>query len=163
MRMAFFTIPIHDADEASTVLNQFLSSHRVMAVDRQFVQDGSNSAWSLCVSFVPTSEVRAAIPARRGVKVDYRDVLNEQDFALFARLRAVRKQLAEAEGVPAYAIFTKDQLAAMVRDKTQSLTALQTIDGVGEARATKYGGAFLPLLLTPPPDQSPAPVAPGAA
>lgn len=81
-------------------------------------------------------------------------MLNEQDFALFARLRAVRKQLAEAEGVPAYAIFTNDQLAAMVKDRTQSLTALKAIDGVGEARATKYGGAFLPHLLLPTPDPS---------
>jgi len=64
MRMAFFTIPAYDGDEASAALNQFLSSQRVIAVDRHFVQDGHNSAWSLCVSFVPAGDARATIPAR---------------------------------------------------------------------------------------------------
>lgn len=61
--MAFFTVPVHGGEEASAALNAFLSSHRVIALDRHFVQDGHNSAWSLCISFVPTGDARAVIPA----------------------------------------------------------------------------------------------------
>ena len=34
---------------------------------------------------------------------------------MFAKLRALRKTLADREGVPAYALFTNEQLADMVR------------------------------------------------
>jgi hypothetical protein len=50
-------------------------------------------------------------------KVDYREVLSAQDFAVFSKLREVRKGLAEKEGVPPYTIFTNEQLAAVVRQK----------------------------------------------
>ncbi len=51
MQLRFFTIPVHGGDEAAEALNRFLGGHRVLAIDRSFVQDGGNSAWSLCVSF----------------------------------------------------------------------------------------------------------------
>ncbi|MFD1624878.1 HRDC domain-containing protein [Azospirillum griseum] len=147
MQLRFFTIPVHGGDEAAEALNRFLGGHRILAIDRSFVQDGGNSAWSLCVSFEPADGGgRPASGGKRAAKLDYREVLNEQDFALFARLRALRKELAEAEGVPAYALFTNDQLAAMVQRQVQSRAGLLEIDGVGEARVEKYGARFLALL-----------------
>jgi hypothetical protein len=53
--------------------------------------------------------------------VDYKEVLNEADFAVFSRLRDLRKVIAEKEAVPAYAIFTNEQLAAMVTGKVDRL------------------------------------------
>ena len=161
MHLQFFTIPIHGGAEAAAALNQFLSSHRIIAIDRHFVPDGPNSAWCLCVSSVGADDARAAVPGKRPSKLDYRELLNQQDFAVFARLRSLRKQLAEAEGVPAYALFTNEQLAAMVQRPITSLADLQTIDGVGEARAAKYGTPFLALLrasaTNPTGEQSPPP------
>ncbi|MBB4268005.1 HRDC domain-containing protein [Roseospira visakhapatnamensis] len=144
MRLRFFTIPAHGGDDAAEALNRFLAGHRVVAVDRSFIQDGRNSAWAVCVTIEngPAPQATAAKKPR----VDYREVLNEQDFAVFARLRAVRKDLAEAEGIPAYAIFTNEQLADMVRRKVRSAGALREIDGVGEARVDKYAGSFLDVL-----------------
>ena len=78
-------------------------------------------------------------------KIDYREVLNEQDFAVFARLRTLRKELADGEGIPAYAVFTNEQLAEIVQRRVQSAAALREIAGVGEA-LSKYGEAFLRLL-----------------
>jgi superfamily II DNA helicase RecQ len=78
--------------------------------------------------------------------VDYKEVLNEADFAVFSRLRDLRKVIAEKEAVPAYAIFTNEQLAAMVTGKVESLTEMGKIDGIGAARIEKYGAAFLKAL-----------------
>ena len=78
--------------------------------------------------------------------IDYREVLAEQEFAVFAKLRALRKTLAEREGLPAYALFTNDQLAAMVQQRATSTTALAAIEGVGKARVEKFGNAFLDIL-----------------
>jgi hypothetical protein len=51
MQLRFFTVPIHAPDEAATELNRFLASHRILAIDRQLINDGANSAWTICVSF----------------------------------------------------------------------------------------------------------------
>ncbi|PWC95999.1 HRDC domain-containing protein [Azospirillum sp. TSO5] len=147
MQLHFFTIPVHGGDEAAETLNRFLGGHCNLAIDRSFVQDGGNSAWSLCVSFEPADGGdRPASGGKRATKLNYREILNGQDFALFARRRVLRKELAEAEGVPAYALFTNDQLAAMVQRRVQSRAGLLEIDSVGDARVDKYGARFLALL-----------------
>ncbi|MCP3883118.1 MAG: hypothetical protein GY701_32680 [Sulfitobacter sp.] len=144
MQLRFFTIPVHYGDEIAEELNRFLAGHRILAVDRSFVQDGANSAWSFCVSFEPTGNTRPQAGKRS--KVDYREVLNEQDFTVFARLRTLRKEIADSEGVPAYALFTNEQLAAMVQRRVQTRATLGEIQGIGEGRVDKYGEAFLRLL-----------------
>jgi superfamily II DNA helicase RecQ len=144
----FFTIPIREPDEGMAELNRFLAGHRIMGVDRQFVQDASNSAWAICISFdsgEASSPGRSASMARRG-KVDFKDILSEPEFAVFARLRALRKEKADAEGVPAYAVFTNEQLAEMVQKRTVSAASLREIAGIGEARVEKYGDAFLAVV-----------------
>ena len=145
MQIRFFSVPVHGGDEAAEILNRFLAGHRVLSMDRSFVQDGPNSAWSFCVHF-ESSEGRPDLPPGKRPKVDYREVLNEQDFAIFARLRALRKERAEREGVPAYALFTNEQLAEMVQRRVTTPSALIGISGVGDARVEKYGGDFLKLL-----------------
>ena len=61
-------------------------------------------------SFGVADKARAAT----GPKIDYKEVLNEVDFAVFARLRDLRKVISDKEAIPAYSIFTNEQLAAMV-------------------------------------------------
>jgi superfamily II DNA helicase RecQ len=143
MLLRFFTIPVCNGEAAAEDLNRFLGSHRIIAIDRQFVHDGANSAWALCVSYVQTAN---RPPASRRGKIDYRDVLSEADFSVFAKLRALRKTLADVEGVPAYALFTNEQLAEMVQRRARTTSDLREIAGVGEARVEKYGEAFLSIL-----------------
>jgi superfamily II DNA helicase RecQ len=78
--------------------------------------------------------------------VDYKAVLSEGDFAVFSLLRDLRKTLAEAEGVPAYAIFTNEQLAKFAQSRAQSQADLQKVDGVGEAKIEKYGRRVLDAI-----------------
>lgn len=144
MQARLFTIPVFDGDAFVDELNRFLAAHRILAVDRQFMQAGTSSAWAVWLSFEPAGEGRPP-PARRG-KVDYREVLNEQDFAVFARLRGLRKEMAEREGVPPYNLFTNEQLAELVLRRVGSAAAMREIPGVGEARTEKYGAAFLAAL-----------------
>ena len=79
-------------------------------------------------------------------KVDYKDVLTDAEFAVFARLRALRKEMSEREGIAAYAIFTNEQLAEIVRGRIASLAGLRQLPGVGEARTERYGAAFLTIV-----------------
>lgn len=146
MKYRFFSVPATTPDEAQEALNQFCAEHRVVSVDKEFVSNAERSFWALCVGYL---DGQAPLLAGRSKnKVDYREVLNEADFALFVKLRDLRKTMAEQEGVPAYALFTNEQLAAMVQKRVQSKAALAAIEGVGPARVEKYGNAFLELLAT---------------
>lgn len=146
MRVDFFTIPVQAGAETTEELNRLLSSARILTVDRQFVADGASSFWSVCV-VSQTGPLRGG-KAQTGKKgtIDYHDVLSPEDFAVYARLRDLRKQLAEREAVPPYAVFTNEHLAAIVQGRVDSLTALKKIKGIGEARADKYGMPILRLM-----------------
>jgi superfamily II DNA helicase RecQ len=148
MQLRFFTIPVLGGEAGAEELNAFLTGQRILSLDRQLVQAGTASVWAVCVAYEPAGEGRPqsmAAVGRRG-KVDYREVLNEADFAVYAGLRTLRKEIADAEGVPAYALFTNEQLAEMVTRRVSSAAALREIPGIGEGRVDKYGAAFLQAL-----------------
>ena len=100
-------------------MNAFLRSHRVLKVDRELVQRETASAWAVCVEYLEGSVSGVAGPRGSGrgedKKIDYKAVLSEGAFAVFSLLRDLRKTLAEAEGVPIYAVFTNEQLAKAAR------------------------------------------------
>ncbi len=145
MRYRFFSIMALDPNEGEEELNRFCAGQRVVDLKREFVAAGERSYWSICVGY--QARPSAGASERRG-KIDYREVLNEADFAVFVQLRGLRKQLADQEGIPAYALFTNEQLAEMVRRKVSTRTGLAEISGVGAARIEKYGEPFLSLLST---------------
>ncbi|MBL1269138.1 MAG: DNA helicase RecQ [Halomonas sp.] len=66
---------------------------------------------------------------------------------LWEALRQHRKELAEAQGVPAYVIFHDATLAEMVEQKPQSLDALGAISGIGARKLADYGEGFLDVIL----------------
>lgn len=73
-------------------------------------------------------------------RVDYKEVLSPEDFALFAKLRDWRKATAEQEGIPVYAVLTNEQLAAITTKRPGSISQLREVEGIGEAKAGRYGG-----------------------
>ena len=148
MPFRFFTIPIQDNGEAEAQLNAFLATHRVLSVDRRWVEQGSQSFWSFCVDFLPPGSKPKTEPPRFGQRerIDYKEKLTSEQFQVFAQLRDLRKEIAQAEAVPMYTIFTNEQLARMVTEQVRSKPALEKIEGIGEARVTRYGPRFLELL-----------------
>jgi ATP-dependent DNA helicase RecQ len=68
------------------------------------------------------------------------------DDELFTRLRALRRSLADAEGVPAYIVFSDAVLARMAALRPTDDAGLLAISGVGPAKLARYGEAFLRLL-----------------
>ncbi len=69
--------------------------------------------------------------------------LDGETEALFDRLRACRKALAEEQGVPPYVIFHDRTLAAMALHRPATPEALLRINGVGQAKLDRYGEVFL--------------------
>jgi ATP-dependent DNA helicase RecQ len=68
------------------------------------------------------------------------------DQGLFDRLRALRKRLADQEGVPPFVIFSDATLAEMAAKVPQDREALLMINGVGHHKLEHYGDQFLEQL-----------------
>ncbi|MFM9851620.1 MAG: DNA helicase RecQ [Sphingomonadaceae bacterium] len=65
---------------------------------------------------------------------------------LFEALRACRRDLAQAAGLPPYVIFHDSTLRAMAAERPTSLAALGNISGIGAKKREAYGDAFLAVL-----------------
>ena len=150
----FFSIPALGGRAEQDALNAFVAQQRVVALDKHWLDAGLDSCWAVCVTVaagpgpLPATLKLAGSKGGRAEKIDYREVLDPDDFAVFAALRGLRQQLSGQDGVPPYALFTNEQLAVMARQRPTSADALRTIDGVGEARVSKYGAAFLAVVQT---------------
>lgn len=144
MRLKFFHVPALDPGEAESEVNQFLAAHRVASIDRHLIQRDGAAVWALCVTYLGGAP---ASTGGRKPKIDYKEVLSPDDFERYAALRRLRKELAEREGVPPYALFNNEQLATLVRDRVASKAELRKIPGVGPARVEKYGDPFLEKLV----------------
>ncbi len=94
MGLYFFNIPVGSVAKAQSELNKFIGRHQVVSVEKEFVADGSNSFWSLCVT--TTSSQTVSLKSSTGNKrnlVDYKQVLSPEDFKVFAELRKLRKEV----------------------------------------------------------------------
>jgi ATP-dependent DNA helicase RecQ len=87
---------------------------------------------------------------RRGEKAPRsqaeQDAWEGVDRDLFERLRALRRELAERQGVPPYVIFHDTALRDMARQRPAGTAALSRIKGVGEHKLATYGPAFLQAI-----------------
>jgi superfamily II DNA helicase RecQ len=146
MAYRYFLISIHDDGSGAEALNKFLASHKIIEKQQQFVQDGPRSGWAVSVEYYSAGGDKASAASEKNNKVDYKEILSEPEFQVFSKLRVLRKELSERDGVPVYAVFNNQQLAEMVQQRVNSLQGLQAVEGVGEGRVKKYGERFLSTL-----------------
>jgi ATP-dependent DNA helicase RecQ len=69
------------------------------------------------------------------------------DDPLFQALRAVRKEIADAAGVPPYVVFGDATLKEMAARKPRTLESMLEVSGVGLHKLKKYGERFLDAIL----------------
>lgn len=144
MQYAVFTVPIMGNDDVTEQLNKFLRGHKVVQVDRQFVLLGDCACWSFCVNYLETPGTASTYGEKRE-KVDYRSILGEEHFKVFSQLRACRKQIAEQDVIPAYAVFTDAELAQMAQAENLNGQTLLQMEGIGKKRLEKYGTLIIEM------------------
>ncbi|HJV45435.1 MAG TPA: DNA helicase RecQ [Bacillota bacterium] len=72
---------------------------------------------------------------------------NEQtDDQIFQKLRDLRKQIADQQGIPPYLVFSDSTLREMAIQLPQTRYELLQVKGVGEAKLAAYGESFLEAL-----------------
>lgn len=68
------------------------------------------------------------------------------DRRLFAKLKHLRKQLADEQGLPAFTIFSDASLADMTAKLPTNSRDFMLVNGVGDVKNQKYGQAFTTLI-----------------
>jgi ATP-dependent DNA helicase RecQ len=95
-----------------------------------------------CRVMLPVPEagpVRAKVPAtaRSGPDAE----------GLFLRLKALRREIADENGVPPYVIFPDRTLRELALARPADITGFGAVFGVGEFKREKFGQAFLGEIL----------------
>ena len=144
MQFKLFSIPATGDAGAEEELNRFLRSHRAVSVQKELLQTGHTAYWCFCIEYLLGSPPEGKGAGRP--RVDFKELLSADDFAVFVRLREARKQIAGKEAIPVYAVCTNEQLAKMAKGRAAALADLKKIDGFGDAKAEKYGETFLLVI-----------------
>lgn len=139
MQIKIFTIPITGGELVAEELNIFLRSKKILQTESQLQSLPGGACWCFCIRYIDDIQ----LAGREKVKVDYMQVLAPEVFKRFSKLREIRKRIATEEAIPAYAIFTDEELAAIADMDTVTLTGIKSIKGIGEKRCDKYGSFFL--------------------
>lgn len=115
---------------------------------------GCGSACDRCGGWDLLEEIRPAArfePERSTTRGKKRvsvpsDQIGPEAGDLFARLRALRKRLADEKGLPAYLIFSDAVLLQMATHRPRSGDELLQINGIGPKKLAQYGDLFLEEL-----------------
>ena len=151
MQVKIFTIPIIAEEREVDDLNLFLRANRIVDIQKSLTSANGNSYWTFCVTYIQgTHPCESDKPTQsKQTRVDYKDVLDEQTFSRFSKMRQLRRQIAESEAIPAYAVFTDAELAEIAKLDVLDMAHILKIQGIGRKKAEKYGNAFCLIDYTP--------------
>ena len=122
---------------ARALLHQGLISE---AQDGYSVLSLNAQSWPVLRGECPVSIARAVKPARR---TQDRTRASTIDDSLFERLRALRKRLADENGLPPYVVFHDSTLREMAEHLPLDLDQFAALPGVGQAKLARYGEQFI--------------------
>jgi ATP-dependent DNA helicase RecQ len=101
--------------------------------------------WDLLKEIRPTVPIRPIARGKKQVSVTV-DKIPDEASALFTRLKALRKRLADEKGLPAYIVFSDAVLLQMAAQRPSTEADLLQISGVGPKKLAQYGALFLAEL-----------------
>ncbi|PZQ97921.1 MAG: DNA helicase RecQ [Cereibacter sphaeroides] len=79
-------------------------------------------------------------------RAEAKAMVADEDAPLLAALKARRRALAEAAGVPAYIVFPDRTLIEMAERRPQTLDQMAQITGVGAKKLESFGAEFLSVI-----------------
>ncbi|HHW7567522.1 TPA: DNA helicase RecQ [Mannheimia haemolytica] len=150
----------HQHDQLSVYgIGKEQSQHYWQNVVRQLIHLGliiqniaNHSALQLTESARPflrgEKPLQLALP-RLGISATafvQRQASHRYDKDLFARLRFLRKQIADLENIPPYIVFNDATLQEMAEFLPTSKVEMLEINGVGERKFERFGQAFMSLI-----------------
>lgn len=90
------------------------------------------------------TELSLAVPRLQSVKREPERLSKQQyDRALFARLKTLRKHIAQRDDVPPFVVFSDASLIEMCQQLPTDNRSLLAISGVGQTKLARYGADFI--------------------
>jgi superfamily II DNA helicase RecQ len=129
-----------------TELKEFMKDAEILSMGDYFFTRNEIPYLALIFKYFPTRQELDPKLAPQGKREEeWRQTLTEADMGLFNLLRNWRSERCKKDGLPPYVIFNNQQLAQIVKARPQSMADLQKIEGVGKAKADKYGEEVLAI------------------
>ena len=147
MKLKVFTLRLDPAtglfDDREVV--EFQTDKEVLEVsDYQFTHDRVPT-WALLMRYrdAPAAVHGAVQEARK----DWRAELDPQAQRLYDQLRLWRGRRSKREGIPPYMILNNRELADVAVRHPQTATALREIQGIGDAKSSRWGDEIIAVLV----------------
>jgi superfamily II DNA helicase RecQ len=156
MKTALFYIPLPHGDELDEY-HTFIAAHRIVSVQKEVIRRDAAPCLVCVVDYDDRAPSPPGLPGKSAARPDYREVLSPDAFVAYCRLREWRKEMAEAEGIPVFRIFSNEHLAEIARRKDRPPEA-RWIDfrGVGGGKIERYAAGIAACLAEPGADEKTA-------
>lgn len=148
MQIKVFSVPVVGGETINDDLNAFLRGNKILQVDQQLVASAEGTYWSFCIRYIEKSSGSGRTEKR--VRKDYKKELSPKAFERFSVLRKIRKQIAKEDNVPAFAVFTDEELAGLAQLEELSQTNMKSVRGIGDKKVEKYAERFQKALKDAP-------------
>jgi superfamily II DNA helicase RecQ len=144
MQYKFFTFPMAPSLEQEEELNRFLRSHRVLSVDKELLSP-PDSCWIFVVRFMK-GKADTEKSSFAASKVNYQEILSQEAYLRYEKMRVIRKSIAQELNIPAYAVFTNKELSIIAGLEKCTAESLLKIEGIGAGKMEKVGYRFINAL-----------------
>lgn len=143
MQIKIISVPVVGGEAINEELNAFLRGNKILQVDQQLADRPGGACWTFCIRYVEKRAWQSDKPKERK---DYKKALSKEAFDRFARYRAIRKEVAERDGVPAFAVFTDKELAGLAELEELTPAGMKTVKGIGDKKVEKYAERFIKAM-----------------
>lgn len=144
MQYKVFTVPVFDSEVIQEDLNKFLRANNIISIEKRIIVQDNKNYWSFLVEYILRE---GSVQAKAGRNtVDYKEILSDEEFLIYCKLRDIRNNTAKIMGHPPYTLYSNEQLAEIARKRPKSGEELQAIAGVGKAKADKYGDFVIKII-----------------
>ena len=141
MQIKLFTIPIGDSGAALDEMNCFLKGNKILEVQNQLISNENGAYWCFCVRYIEKTLYPTSFNKTK--KVDYKQILDDATFQKFSKLREIRKKIAADEGIPAYAVFTDEELAGLAKLDIITQKNMLSVKGIGDKKVERFAKHFI--------------------
>jgi superfamily II DNA helicase RecQ len=150
--LKIFTLKFEEKSESfnDTAMHNFLTDKDILRWESNFFERKNEYFWTVLIEYRQSIPLQTEIRHKVGESKDesYKELLKESDFPLFKELREWRAEHSKKDGIPPYIICNNMQLARITVARPLSLNALQEIEGIGKAKAEKYGKELLQIIAS---------------
>ncbi|MCP4751202.1 MAG: hypothetical protein GY866_09930 [Proteobacteria bacterium] len=151
MRIKIMTLSFSSrlGDFDTTALESFLADKEISKIDHHFFEHHQKPFLTVVLQYEPAVKLRSVEPGKNaGAKseADPKNLLTEAEWPLFETLRQWRNERAKQDGIPHYSVFKNQVLVDLVKKRPSTLAQLQTVSGIGQNKAAKYGESLLAMV-----------------